>query len=188
MSLNLISRIGLGAAAPHGPLKTRGSRGFTLIEILIVVVILGILAAVVLPQFSNASHLTRENTLKDDLRYLRMQVTVFKAQHRDAPPGYPGGSTSAAPTETDLLAQMSGYTDDHCDISTTASSSYPLGPYLEKIPANPINGKSSVNVIANGQAMPAATGNYGWIYKPETLEVMPDLTGNGSDGKPYAQY
>src|SRR5690242_11487939 len=72
---------------------------FTLIEILIVVVILGILAMIVIPQFSNASAQARENTLKDDLRFLRLQVQVFAAQHRDTPPGYPSGNTAAAPTE-----------------------------------------------------------------------------------------
>ena len=59
---------------------------------LIVIVIIGILGAVVLPKFSDASHTARENTLKDDLRYLRTQVVVFKAQHRDTPPGYVGGN------------------------------------------------------------------------------------------------
>src|SRR5262245_10119770 len=87
-------------------------RAFTLIEILIVIVILGILAAIVIPQFSNASHVARENTLKDDLRYLRTQVIVFKAQHRDTPPGYTNGNPLGAATENDFIDQMIKYSNE----------------------------------------------------------------------------
>ena len=35
--------------------RNRNNKGFTLVEILIVVIILGILAAIVIPQFTNAN-------------------------------------------------------------------------------------------------------------------------------------
>ncbi len=42
-------------------IKRACKRGFTLVEILIVVVILGILAAIAVPKFSNASQLARKD-------------------------------------------------------------------------------------------------------------------------------
>src|ERR1043165_1264222 len=87
-------------------------RAFTLIEILIVVVILGILATIVIPQFSNASQNARENTLKDELRYLRTQIVVYKAQHHDVAPGYPNGDATATATSADFVAQMTKPTNE----------------------------------------------------------------------------
>jgi prepilin-type N-terminal cleavage/methylation domain-containing protein len=174
----------------------RGARAFTLIEILIVVVILGIMAMIVIPQFSNASHQARENTLKDDMRFLRLQVQVFAAQHRDVPPGYPGGSTSAVPTEADFEAQMTLHTSEDCSTSATSSPVYKYGPYLSRLPINPISNQAGVYVVPNGTAMPAAASlpvmnggvPYGWIYKPQTQEFMVNLAGSDSNGTPFANY
>lgn len=64
----------------------RVQKGFTLVEILIVVVILGILAAVVIPQFTNASTEAKENSLKSDLRTMRSQIELYKIRNNDTPP------------------------------------------------------------------------------------------------------
>jgi|SRR3989339_325713 len=60
-------------------------KGFTLVEILIVVVILGILAAIVIPQFTNASTEAMENSLKSDLHTMRAQLELWKVKHGDVP-------------------------------------------------------------------------------------------------------
>lgn len=168
----------------------RRPRGFTLIEILIVVVILGIIAAIVIPQFSNASHVARENSLKDDLRYLRTQVAVFKAQHRDTPPGYPSGNTASTPTATDFNNQMTHYSNDKCGTSTSASASYPLGPYIQKMPPNPLTNNTAVLVIDNSTPMPKTYqgASYGWIYKPSTQEIIANTDLKDSNGVAYIDY
>ena len=176
--------------SPRRDGNPRRNRAFTLIEILIVVVILGILAAIVIPQFSNASHVARENSLKDDLRYLRTQVAVFKAQHRDVPPGYPAGNIASTPTSADFVAQMTQYSSDRCGVSAAGSASYPLGPYVQKMPVNPLNNLNAVLIIDNGQAMPKTYQGptYGWIYKPQTQEIVANSDQKDGNGVAYMDY
>jgi len=164
------------------------TRGFTLVEILIVVVILGIMATIVIPQFSNASYQARENTLKDELRYLRIQIQVYRAQHRDVSPGYPNGNTSAAPTEAAFIDQMTKFTSEDGQVSATGSSFYKYGPYLSKVPANPLTGVETMVIDAGSGALAAPTTLGGWVYQPVTQKIAPNQTGQDQTGVKYADY
>jgi type II secretory pathway pseudopilin PulG len=166
----------------------RNVRAFTLVEILIIVMVLGILATVVIPQFSMAGQHTRQNRLKDDLQYLRTQIAVFKAQHQDVPPGYRGGNPASTPSADQFVAQMTEHSDLNFRLSASDSTAFPYGPYLKQVPVNPVNGLSTFEMVGNNQSMPAPDGSTGWIYQPQTQEVIPNLTGKDDSGAAYSSY
>ena len=165
----------------------RGTSGFTLVEILIVVVILGILAAIVLPQFSNASKLARENTLKDELRYLRTQITVYKAQHRDQAPGYQNGALAGSGVDVLTIQQLTQYTDEAGNCSPTTSDVYKYGPYLLKMPPNPLTQDSNILVQASAGTL-VPDNSTGWAYNPLTGDIIANSTLSDASGVVYSTY
>ncbi|HEY4330508.1 MAG TPA: prepilin-type N-terminal cleavage/methylation domain-containing protein, partial [Phycisphaerae bacterium] len=117
--------------------KGKGSsRGFTLVEILIVVVILGILAAIVIPQFANASSDARVTNLKTTLANVRNQIEVFKCQHNDTAPALSG--------MWNLLTGQS----DTAEANSNAPAGTHWGPYLQAAPINPLNNLTGVTSAA----------------------------------------
>ena len=71
----------------------KNKKGFTLVELLIVIVILGILAAIVIARFAGATKESKEANLKGNLRTLRAAIETFKANSK---------SNSYPPTISDL--------------------------------------------------------------------------------------
>jgi prepilin-type N-terminal cleavage/methylation domain-containing protein len=72
---------------------SRDARGFTLIELLIVVVIIGILAAIAIPKFSNSKEKAYLTSMKSDLRNL---VTAQEAYLADFQTYYGGAVPDAS--------------------------------------------------------------------------------------------
>jgi general secretion pathway protein G len=127
--------------------RTSRKGGFTLVEILIVVIILGILAAIVIPQFTSASQDARKNSLVSQLQTLRSQLELYKLQHLDQLPSTLIGATPAW-TQFTSKTNASG--------TTGTTTAFPFGPYLQADPTNPLNGSSTVKVIAADPVMPGA--------------------------------
>lgn len=137
-------------------MKNRSRPGFTLVEVLIVVVIMAVLAATVIPQFSDTSSDAKEGTAKFNLQSMRSQIEAYKAQHN-----------GAAPTTLDLMT-----------VKTTragvADTSGPYGPYIQEIPLEPITNSDNVETITGSSAALGAgnvTADGGWLYNSTTGEL-----------------
>ena len=163
--------------------------GFTLIEILIVVVIIGILAGITIPQFTSATTEARETMLRDEMRFMRSQLVIYRAQHRDTPAGYPGGNLGATPDAATFVAHMTQHTDASGNYNATGSDTYKYPPYLSQIPENPITKKDGVWVVTGaGFPDPDESQPYGWIYNAELGKIIPNLTGTDLRNIPFTQY
>jgi general secretion pathway protein G len=130
-------------------------KGFTLIEILIVVIILGILAAIVIPQFTSASTEARQGNLKSQLQTLRSQIALYKLQHRDVAPS----QTSAT-----FWNQLTQFSDDAGNVNAAKTAVFKYGPYYEAPVVNPLTNSSTVGAAA-GEA------NMGWAYDAATGKI-----------------
>ncbi len=136
---------------------SRMKEAFTLIEILIVVIILGILAAVVIPQFSEASSDTRASSVMADLKMIRGQVMLYKAQHAD--------------THADsFVNQMTLYTDVNGTTNASYTTTFRFGPYMLRVPPNPYTGASTITTVTGiATAYTAAADlSLGWWYNSDT--------------------
>ena len=109
-----------------------------------------ILAAIVIPQFTNASQDARKSSLVSQLQTLRSQIELFKLQHGDVLP--------------DLVTDWTPMT------TVTAYAGKNYGPYMQAIPLNPLTGGSTVKDGTGAAAVAGAdfiydkTGGTGRIY------------------------
>ena len=92
----------------------RASPGFTLIEILIVLVILGIISAIVIPQFTNATEDAKETAAHSQLNILRGQVTLYFARHGTIDP-----LGDDVPTMVETLSEDGLLSSVPIDLNTT---------------------------------------------------------------------
>jgi general secretion pathway protein G len=128
----------------RNPLRQR--KGFSLVELVVVVLIMGIIAGVAIPKLMNTTQNAKDNSAKQSLMVLRNAVELYMANNGS----YPGSD------ETTFKAAVQPYLK---------------GPF----PTCPVvNANASVRVVT-GDSLPLANsvgGTQGWAYNNQTGEVI----------------
>ena len=97
-----------------------GSRGFTLIEIMVVVVILGILAAIVVPRFLDRPDQAKVTKARVDMKGIQEALGLYKLDNGFFPSTEQGLAALASQPEVGRIPE-----------------NYPEGGYLKNVPRDP---------------------------------------------------
>ena len=164
--------------------KMKLKRGFTLVELLIVVIILAILAAIIIPQFTGATDDANQAAYDTNVANVRAAIDLYRQQHS----AYPGAVTSSGGTcvngtavtgavgEAAFLAQLRNYTNAAGQACTgTDPNEFKYGPYLkDDLPDNPLGTNNTVTVVTTGVLGLTSGSTGGWRFDSVTGEFIGD--------------
>jgi len=140
------------AGRPRRRRRSGSRHGFTLTELLIVVVILGILAAATTVLYRGVVDAVGDVTLQANQRLLATQVEAYRLDHRGQYPSLDSFSD-----------QLTMATNEEGETAPPGTPGFPYGPYLDEIPANPVTGGNSVG--------DGAPGTSDWYFSPDTGQI-----------------
>lgn len=154
----------------------RNQRGFTLVELLVVVIILAVLAAMVIPQLRSSSTDAKISALDTDLSAMRSSIEMYYHQHNNTYPGvvkqHEGGAHTSNANAFDrqliFCSDASGNTDTTCD------NTFKYGPYLKKgVPKNPLpNDVTTTDALASSVTVDIATASLGNENKGDNVTAV----------------
>jgi len=157
--------------------------GFSLIELVIVIVIMGIISAIAIPRLSRGARTAGGSALKSNLATMRNAIEMYAAEHDGK---YPGSKIK------DQLTKYSNLTGSTTNATKTVTEVY--GPYLKEIPPMPVGSKknaTAVYVTTNAADVPPqGVATDGWWYNSTTLEIRGNLPAGDvdDDAKAYNGY
>jgi general secretion pathway protein G len=177
------------------------TKGFTLIELLIVVIIIAILAAIAIPQFSSSSVDAQESAMGANLSTMRSAIELYRVQHNNTYPsrfgnaviagGNPTCSGTAGAGTADqpqaFIDQLTMFSDINGRTCPVQDPGFNFGPYLRAIPTEPITSSNAVTVATvAGNSTPNNTTTVGWRFVNTTGTFQVNSTRLARDGTSLA--
>ena len=140
----------------------RHNRAFSLIELVIVVVIVGIIAAIAIPRLSLGAEGAAEAALRGDLAVMRNAIDLYVTEHVGDYPSY--GS---------FQFQMTMFSNTTGGTAASPGGAYIYGPYLRAIPPLPWGDNRGATAIK--MPPPDGLGPYGWVYDETTGHITANV-------------
>ena len=165
----------IASKLPTGKVLTKG---FSLIELVIVVVIIAIIGAIAIPKMSRGTAGAGDSALIQDLSTIRSGLELYQTEH--------GGTYPSNALPDTFIQQLTTYTDSSGNAQPTKDSTHIYGPYLKSVPPLPVGtNKGLNNVTVTG---PAGTGTFGWYYDGTTVWANDPSTDTDARGTAYNTY
>lgn len=157
---------------------TRCGRGFTLIELVVTLALLGLMATMVLPLAEVAVQRQHEQELREALREIRTAIDRYRLasdqgliQRKVGESGYP----------PDLQTLVNGVPNQ---TSPTKETLY----FLRRIPRDPFNSDSRLSAAATWNLRSSASSADSPSQGSDVFDVISSAKGAGLNGVPYSEW
>ena len=148
--------------------KNSREQGFTLIELMIVVAIIGILAALALPKFASLVEKSREAATKGNLNSMQSAISIYYGDTEGVYPDY---------LIVSQLYTFSRYLEAMPPVKATHSG---IGNGISESP-------SGTQVVHTSNENILVTGT-GWLYSSISGHVYVNSSARDSKNSPYSTY